>query len=163
MENHPAQIPPCSVFHGNFCWLPSLIRVTKSLQYMRFAFLLSLCMAGTALVGCKGNKAQSPNPATQPPTPAAQISVSPQPQETTVIVTPDSAPSGNVAMVNPNARYAVVSFPIGTIPPIGRTLNVYRDGLKVGELKVTGPQRGFNTVADIVAGECQVKDNVREN
>lgn len=46
---------------------------------------------------------------------------------------------------------------------MGKRLNVYRNGLKVGELKVTGPQRDNNTVADIVAGECQVGDEVRED
>jgi hypothetical protein len=42
-------------------------------------------------------------------------------------------------------------------------LNVYRDVLKVGEIKVTGPNRSFNTVADIITGECREMDKVREN
>ena len=40
-------------------------------------------------------------------------------------------------------------------------LDVYRGGLKVGELLVTGPQQGDSTVADITAGEAQKGDEVR--
>lgn len=64
-------------------------------------------------------------------------------------------------MLNPSARFVVITFPIGGVPDIERRLNVYRDGLKVAELKVTGPQRDNNTVADIVAGEPRVNDAVR--
>jgi len=35
-------------------------------------------------------------------------------------------------------------------------------GLKVGELKVSGPQLDVNIDADIIAGECQPGDEVRE-
>jgi hypothetical protein len=40
-------------------------------------------------------------------------------------------------------------------------LNLYRRGLRVGEVKVTGPQREDNIVADLVAGEAEVGDEVR--
>ena len=45
---------------------------------------------------------------------------------------------------------------------VGQRLNVYRFGLKVGEIKVTGPQRDDNIVGDIVAGEARKGDDVRE-
>ena len=41
-------------------------------------------------------------------------------------------------------------------------MNVYRGGLKVGEVKVTGPQRENETVADIIAGDVQPHDEIRE-
>lgn len=69
--------------------------------------------------------------------------------------------SGVVARVNLNARYVVATFPLGEVPQIERRLNVYRGGLKVAEIKVTGPQRDNSTVADILAGEVQVNDEVR--
>jgi hypothetical protein len=34
--------------------------------------------------------------------------------------------------------------------------------LKVAEIKVTGPQRDNNTVADLVSGDAQVGDEVRD-
>ena len=40
-------------------------------------------------------------------------------------------------------------------------LNLYRRGLKVGEVKVTGPAREDNIVADLVAGEAEVGDEAR--
>lgn len=78
-----------------------------------------------------------------------------------VIVTPSAASGGKIALVNVNAKYVVVSFPIGEVPGADRRLGVYRNGVKVGEIKVTGPQRDFNTVADVVEGECQIGDEVR--
>ena len=80
-----------------------------------------------------------------------------------LIVTPGGSVKGKVASVNPNARFVVVGFPLGSVPAVGKRLSVYRDGLKVGELKVTGPQRDNNIVADILTGECQPGDEVRED
>lgn len=69
--------------------------------------------------------------------------------------------SGRVATVNPTARFVVVTFPFGGMPGTGQRLKVYRNGAKVAEVKVTGPQRHINTVADIISGEVQVNDEVR--
>jgi hypothetical protein len=69
--------------------------------------------------------------------------------------------SGRVASANSN--FAVLTFPFGNVPANGQELNVYREGKKVGELRVTGPQRDINTVADIVSGEAKVNDEVRRD
>jgi hypothetical protein len=45
---------------------------------------------------------------------------------------------------------------------IDQRLNVYRGGLKVGELIVTGPQREDSIVADVTAGEARTGDEVRD-
>lgn len=84
-------------------------------------------------------------------------------EESKPIITPDDSPAGKIITVNRNARFAVMNFSSGNIPPPGRRLNVYRDGLKVAEIKVTGPQQDFNTVGDIIAGEAQANDEVKEN
>jgi hypothetical protein len=78
-------------------------------------------------------------------------------------VTPAAQVQGRVASVNPKARYVVLSFPIGALPALEQRMQVYRSGLKVGEIKITGPHRDFNIAADILTGECQVGDEVREN
>jgi hypothetical protein len=44
---------------------------------------------------------------------------------------------------------------------VEQQLGLFRRGLKVGEVKVTGPQLDENTVADIVAGDSEVGDEVR--
>jgi hypothetical protein len=41
-------------------------------------------------------------------------------------------------------------------------LFLYRAGLKVAELKVTGPQNDDNIVADLVNGDAQTGDEVRD-
>jgi hypothetical protein len=70
--------------------------------------------------------------------------------------------TGRVLKVNHEARFAVLNFPIGRLPALDQRLNVYRHDLKVGELKVTGPQKEDNIVADITVGEAEVGDVVRD-
>jgi hypothetical protein len=48
------------------------------------------------------------------------------------------------------------------MPKLEQSLFLYREGMKVGEVKITGPQRENNTVADLVTGEAQVGDEVRD-
>jgi hypothetical protein len=79
-----------------------------------------------------------------------------------LIVTPGKT-SGKIALVNPAGRFVIVTFPPGTMPALEQRLNVYRGGLKIAEIRITGPQRDMNTAADIVAGECQPGDEVRED
>lgn len=80
----------------------------------------------------------------------------------TFTVTPEEGLHGRIASVNTNLRFVVLTFPIGQMPPIDDHLNVYRNGFKVAELKITGPQREDNTVADIVSGDPITGDEVRE-
>ena len=42
------------------------------------------------------------------------------------------------------------------MPNMDQTLFLYRNGLKVGEVKITGPQRDNDIVADLVTGTAQV-------
>ena len=90
----------------------------------------------------------------------APVTVTVQPGKP--VVTPDFRAIGTIMTVNAEARYVIVSFPVTNVPPAGRRLDIYRNGLKVGELKVTGPEREGDTAADLVAGEAQVRDEARE-
>ncbi len=83
------------------------------------------------------------------------------PKAPPVIVTPGSSNSGKITSVNAGARFAVITFSSGQLPALERHLGVFRNGLKVAEIKITGPHRDGNTVGDIVAGECQAGDEVR--
>lgn len=79
-----------------------------------------------------------------------------------VIVTPSQGIAGRITSVNAASRYVVISYPIGIpLPQVEQRLNVYRAGLKVAEIKITGPSRDTNTIGDIVAGDCQIGDQVR--
>ena len=111
-----------------------------------------------ALTACASRrKAESSSqtfPAGQTPAPSAPGGT---------IVTPARPKSGRITLVNPSARYVIVTFSLGQLPARESRLQVYRDGLKVAELKVTDFILDINAAADIVAGECQVGDEVREN
>jgi hypothetical protein len=120
------------------------------------AFFLAFCVAG-----CAGNKGAG-QPARAQRTlkgapPAATGSLTNQ----ALIVTLESALVGKVALVNLTGRFVVLSFPLGKMAVPEQRLGLYRQGLKVGEVKITGPARGDNIVADLVAGEAEVGDDAR--
>ncbi len=112
--------------------------------------LLSLLLlgAGLPLTGCVHREAAHPAALVNPPPPA--------------IVTPDASLAGKVVSYNSIGRFVVLSFPAGRMPKMDQKLFLYRAGLKVAELNVTGPQSEDNTVADVVSGEAQVGDEVRD-
>lgn len=78
------------------------------------------------------------------------------------IVTPDFSLSARVVSVNAIGRFVVMSFPTGQMPRMDQTLFLYRNGLKTGEVHVTGPQQDSNIVADLVSGDAQVGDTVSD-
>ena len=68
---------------------------------------------------------------------------------------------GIVSRVEPVGRFVVLSFAPDQMPGIDQGLNIYRQGEKVAQVKVSGPRRDNNIVADIVAGAPQVGDEAR--
>jgi hypothetical protein len=59
-------------------------------------------------------------------------------------------------------RFVVLSVSRRPDAGNGSELFLYRGGLKVGEVKITGPQRDNNIVADLVTGDAQAGDEVRD-
>lgn len=112
---------------------------------MKFLLPLAVVFAGIFLSGC----AHGPSPSIKVATPSAAI------------VTPDDSPTGKVAAYNAAGRFVVLNFPAAQMPKADQTLFLYRAGLKVAEIKITGPQNDDNTVADIVTGDAQVGDEAR--
>jgi hypothetical protein len=78
------------------------------------------------------------------------------------IVTPDLSLTAKVLSVNLVGRFVVLTFPDGRLPKSDQHLFLYRNGLRTAEVKITGPQEDVNVVADIVLGEAQVGDLVRD-
>lgn len=124
---------------------------------MRVVFALGLVCA-LGVLGCSHRKTPAPGPARSPGDTNSFASAS----NRTLIVTPDKALIGKVLAVNAAGRFVVLNFPIGHLPQLDQQLNVYRLGLKVGEVKVTGPQRDDNIVGDVTAGDVAVGDEVRD-
>lgn len=118
---------------------------------MRISFFIVLiCLATT---GCAKMKGWLPSSPKKHQTRATAKPVAP--------LYPALSNPGKIAMVNRQVRFVVLTFPVGAVPGIAQKLNVYRNGSKVGEVKVAGPQRDNDTVADIITGELQVNDEVR--
>ncbi len=145
--------------------------------------LLALCflMSGCAVVHWFHHKPPPPQPApaaSQQPPPIVVQQTPPavnRPSPAKVKQPPPAQPApaiqpvikadlrswGNVVKVNAGARFVIVSFEAGTVPPAGQRFNVYRAGAKVGQVTITGPQQENNTVADIVSGDIPLHDEVR--
>ena len=81
---------------------------------------------------------------------------------TPAIVTADDSQRATVAMYNPIGRFVVLSFPAGNLPKHDQVFFIYHGGLKAGEIKITGPERDYSTVADLISGEAHPGDEVRD-
>ena len=89
---------------------------------------------------------------------APEIAVKEEP-----VIRPVTRPIGRISSVNPVSRFVVITYPSSILPKNEQRLGVYREGRKVGEVKVTGPERDTITAADMVSGDAQIGDEVREN
>jgi hypothetical protein len=116
---------------------------------MKYSALVSLLFAGILLTGCVHH--HKTMPPTMAPGPAATI------------VTPSDSLAGRVATYNEAGRFVVLNFPNSSLPKVDQTMFLYRAGLKVAEIRITGPQSDDNTVADIITGEAQAGDEVRDH
>ena len=129
-----------------------------------FAVLLGLATSGCFSI-YDNEKPEAVNVKPTTPAPAASA---PAPTPVTTasalkpIVTPNYSLAAKVISVNTVGRFVVLSFPASEMPKVEQTLFLYRDGLKVAAVRVTGPQQDNDTVADITSGEAQVGDTVRD-
>ena len=113
-----------------------------------------ILLAGFFGSGCVFHHAATPKPAARQPVSAE---TAPEP-----IVTPDTSLSAKVVRYNSVGRFVVLSFPVGQMPETGQTFSIYHAGAKVGEVKITGPQRDTDTVADLTQGSAEEGDDVRQ-
>jgi hypothetical protein len=78
------------------------------------------------------------------------------------IVTPDDSLSAKVLTINTVGRFVVLNFPEGRLPKLDQHMFLYRQGLKTAEVKIVGPQQDTSIVADIISGDAQPGDTVRD-
>jgi hypothetical protein len=121
-----------------------------------FAFLLAGCAMSTP--DPTASAAQTKTARTSPAAVGRGQKAASKPE-----VTLDEAVLGRVVSVDPALRFLVMDFPVRKLPVLEQRLNVYRNGQKVGEVKVTGPGRDTTIAGDIMVGEAQVGDEVRED
>jgi hypothetical protein len=119
---------------------------------MKSLMPLTFVIAGLLAAGCLYHQ---PAPTAKPAPPAA---FAPQP-----IVTPDKSLTASVVSYNASGRFVVLGFPVGQMPKPNQSFFLYRNGMKVGEVKIDSSQQRDNLiVADLVTGEAQVGDDVRD-
>jgi hypothetical protein len=112
------------------------------------ALLPTILLLAVVFSGCTRKK---PAPSPTPGSPRAGAKTAPS----------NAALTSEVIRINPIGRFVVLSFALDHMPPRDQRLNLYRHGAKVAEVKVAGPQRGNNIVADIVSGAPEVGDEAR--
>jgi hypothetical protein len=117
-----------------------------------------MALAFALTTGCAARKSQPPfaDPAAQTQ-PAGAGS-----QAQKITLTPSEIRTGKIVKYNPSGRFVVINFPVVQVPPVDHVMEVYRQGLKVGQVRITGPQLDDNIVADVITGELALGDLVRD-
>lgn len=119
---------------------------------------LAIMLSGCAWMGRQMPWHHQTTTAAQP----APAPSKPAPVQSKTIVTPDASLAAKVLTVNTVGRFVVLNFPEGRLPRLDQHLFLYRGGLKTAEVKVVGPQQDTSIVADIVSGDAQTGDTVRD-
>jgi hypothetical protein len=121
---------------------------------MRLASICLIALLGT--LGCSSTREKTSATAGRP-APGGKDAFAGE----NLTVTPIDEPNGTIASANTVSRFVVIDFYLSPMPETGEQMNVYRDGSKVGEIRITGPRQFSNIAADLVAGEAKAGDNVR--
>ncbi|MBC8096818.1 MAG: hypothetical protein H7Y43_13495 [Akkermansiaceae bacterium] len=85
--------------------------------------------------------------------------------DSAAVVTLADGLNGKVSTANNDLKFVVLTFPVGQMARPNQRLNIYRAGLKVGEVIATAApemRREDSIVADITVGEAKVGDEVRD-
>lgn len=130
-------------------------------------YVIGVC-ASALLAGCTTDDSD-PNKRERIAPVAGKGSEALMARETTPTETPSTnAPppivlpaSGRVHSVNIGERFVVIDYTLGGMPPLQSVLNVYRSNQKVGEIRLSGPERNGFVAGDIIDGFLQVDDEVR--
>lgn len=120
-----------------------------------FVFGALVCLL---VAGCKSSeKPDAPNDPKPPAEKRGNRAKAPEPPQ----ITPVNILSGRVVMVNVPLRYVVIDFGVGRLPQPDQRLDVYRQGKKIGEVRISNQARMGNVAADIMLGESAQGDEIR--
>ena len=118
--------------------------------------MMTTVVGAIVLLGCSTDKTK-----TKPATKTVPAAPSPKSAKSSALGNPTLQLIGKIVSVNSALQFVVAEFPAGEVPPLNERFSVYRQGQKVGEVKICGPQEETNIVADVTAGEVQSGDEVR--
>lgn len=68
---------------------------------------------------------------------------------------------GRIVTVRIPYRFVVIDFGIDRLPAVGTTMAVFRNNVRVGTVRISGPSSGSMIVADVTEGDAQIGDEVR--
>jgi hypothetical protein len=126
--------------------------------------MVVLLLSGALLVGCKHPKASSSAAASGSSEKRAEKQPSKNPvTREAAKATPLSQPTGKIASVNPSLKFVVIDFAPNPLPQVDQRLGVYRQGQKVGVVKISGQARNSIVAADITEGDAQSGDEVHSD
>ena len=74
----------------------------------------------------------------------------------------DESVAGKIVLVNAAMQFVVMDFHLRRLPALEQRLDVFRAGQKVGEIRVTGPVREMTVAGEILSGNPEAGDEVRE-
>ncbi|MBM3835766.1 MAG: hypothetical protein FJ403_21355 [Verrucomicrobia bacterium] len=122
---------------------------------MRLILFILCC--GMFCAGCKHSQSGAPSRGASKAKSRASANAAKQNAQ----AAPVDESTGKVVAVNSNLRFVVIDYSLGKLPALERRLGVYRQGQKVGEVKISGPEQSNNIVADITTGDARLGDEVR--
>ncbi len=129
--------------------------------------IIVFALGSALLLGCRTPKttenrdAEAPQPARQRAAVISPRAAQQLPTSTTPAVTPVTESAGKVASVNPALRFVVIDFAFNPAPRVDERMAVYRQGQKVGEVRISRQARAGIIAADITTGDVRVGDEVR--
>jgi hypothetical protein len=100
--------------------------------------------AAVLFTGCLGGTALRPDESGVGPSPA-QL----------------GPPAARIVSLNSEHDFVVIDFTSQMIPEVGTTVSIYRNGKRVGAVRITEPVRAQFATADIMEGEVHVGDEAR--
>ncbi|MHC1763024.1 MAG: hypothetical protein AB9869_01775 [Verrucomicrobiia bacterium] len=129
--------------------------------------IIVFALGSALLLGCRTPKPTEPREADAPQSARQRAAVTPpraaqqRPTTSAPAVTPVTESAGRVASVNPALRFVVIDFAFNPAPRVDERMAVYRQGQKVGEVKISRQARNSIIAADITTGDVRVGDEVR--
>jgi hypothetical protein len=87
-------------------------------------------------------------------------STTPGPDESGVGPSPAQLgpPAARIVSLNSEHDFVVIDYTSHMIPDVGTTVSLYRNGKRVGAVRITEPVQAQFATADIVEGEVHVGD-----
>jgi hypothetical protein len=108
-------------------------------------------MAALGIAGCAGK------PGVSRETDRSPVDATPK-EIRYPLVQPVLLMPGRIVSVRERLQFVVIDFGIHPLPAPGTILEVHRNGGLVGRLRVSGPESGSQTIADLLEGEAAPGD-----